>query len=146
MRAASQNRWPSLAFDVGGVNNLLSPFFAAGFYYKTFMWPKAAWKHIYEPFIRRAAGLGVAPTEDDPDHYASRYAHCDVLVVGAGIAGLSAALAAAEAGAKVILCDEQAEAGGRCASTPASRLTASRAMPGRRTLSLSSSRWTMSKC
>ena len=112
MKAQSQNRWPSLAFDVGGVNNLLSPFFAAGFYYKTFMWPKAAWKHIYEPFIRRAAGLGVAPTEDDPDHYASRYAHCDVLVVGAGIAGLSAALAAAEAGAKVILCDEQAEAGG----------------------------------
>ncbi|WFU01108.1 sarcosine oxidase subunit alpha [Rhizobium sp. CB3171] len=112
MKAESQNRWPSLAFDVGGVNNLMSPFFAAGFYYKTFMWPKAAWKNIYEPFIRRAAGLGVAPTEEDPDHYASRYAHCDVLVVGAGIAGLSAALAAAETGAKVILCDEQAEAGG----------------------------------
>ncbi|MDE1992866.1 MAG: sarcosine oxidase subunit alpha [Rhizobiaceae bacterium] len=112
MRAQSQNRWPSLAFDVGAVNNLLSPFFAAGFYYKTFMWPKAAWKHIYEPFIRRAAGLGVAPTEEDPDHYASRFAHCDVLIVGAGISGLSAALAAAEAGAKVILCDEQAEAGG----------------------------------
>ncbi|MBB5573003.1 MULTISPECIES: sarcosine oxidase subunit alpha [Rhizobium] len=112
MKVQSQNRWPSLAFDIGGVNNLMSPFFAAGFYYKTFMWPKAAWKHIYEPFIRRAAGLGVAPTEEDPDHYASRYAHCDVLVVGAGIAGLSAALAAAETGAKVILCDEQAEAGG----------------------------------
>ncbi|MQB41919.1 sarcosine oxidase subunit alpha [Rhizobium sp. ICMP 5592] len=112
MKAQSQNRWPSLAFDVGGANNLLSAFFAAGFYYKTFMWPKAAWKHIYEPLIRRAAGLGVAPTEEDPDHYASRYAHCDVLVVGAGVAGLSAALAAAEAGAKVILCDEQAEAGG----------------------------------
>jgi len=112
MKAQSQNRWPSLAFDVGGVNNLMSPFFAAGFYYKTFMWPKAAWKHIYEPFIRRAAGLGVAPTEEDPDHYAGRYAHCDVLVVGAGIAGLSAALAAAETGAKVILCDEQPEVGG----------------------------------
>ncbi|MFT4182561.1 MAG: sarcosine oxidase subunit alpha, partial [Rhizobium sp.] len=112
MKAQSQNRWPSLAFDIGGINNALSPFFAAGFYYKTFMWPKAAWKHIYEPFIRRAAGLGVAPTEEDPDHYASRYAHCDVLVVGAGVAGLAAALAAAEAGAKVILCDEQAEAGG----------------------------------
>ncbi|MEF0940731.1 sarcosine oxidase subunit alpha [Rhizobium sp. BR 362] len=112
MKAQSQNRWPSLAFDVGGVNNLMSPFFAAGFYYKTFMWPKAAWKSIYEPFIRRAAGLGVAPTEEDPDHYAGRYAHCDVLVVGAGIAGLSAALAAAETGAKVILCDEQSEAGG----------------------------------
>ncbi|MGG6897797.1 MULTISPECIES: sarcosine oxidase subunit alpha [Rhizobium] len=112
MKAQSQNRWPSLAFDIGGVNNWMSPFFAAGFYYKTFMWPKSAWKHIYEPFIRRAAGLGVAPTEEDPDHYASRYAHCDVLVVGAGVAGLSAALAAAETGAKVILCDEQPEAGG----------------------------------
>ncbi len=82
-------------FDVGAVNDLLSPFFAAGFYYKTFMWPKAAWHKIYEPFIRRAAGLGVAPTEDDPDHYASRYAHCDVLIVGAGVAGLTAALSAA---------------------------------------------------
>ncbi|PDT40211.1 MULTISPECIES: sarcosine oxidase subunit alpha [Sinorhizobium] len=112
MKVASQNRWPSLAFDVGGFNDLLSPFFAAGFYYKTFMWPKAAWHALYEPFIRRAAGLGVAPTEPDPDHYASRYAHCDVLVVGAGVAGLAAALAAAKAGAKVILCDEQPDVGG----------------------------------
>lgn len=112
MKATSQNRWPSLSFDVGGFNNLLSPFFAAGFYYKTFMWPKAAWEKVYEPFIRRAAGLGTAPTEDDPDHYANRYATCDVLVVGAGVAGLSAALAAAATGARVILCDEQAEAGG----------------------------------
>src|SRR5690606_14266581 len=112
MKVESQNRWPSLAFDIGGVNNLMSPFFAAGFYYKTFMWPKAAWEKLYEPFIRRAAGLGVAPTEEDPDHYASRYAYCDVLVVGAGVAGLAAALAAAESGARVILCDEQPEAGG----------------------------------
>ncbi|HEV7309881.1 sarcosine oxidase subunit alpha [Ensifer sp.] len=112
MKVSSQNRWPSLAFDVGGLNDLMSPFFAAGFYYKTFMWPKAAWHAIYEPFIRRAAGLGVAPTEADPDHYASRYAHCDVLVIGAGVAGLSAALAAAKAGAKVIICDEQPEVGG----------------------------------
>ncbi|MFP3545592.1 sarcosine oxidase subunit alpha [Rhizobium sp. SIMBA_035] len=112
MIVKSQNRFPSLAFDIGGVNNLMSPFFAAGFYYKTFMWPKAAWKHVYEPMIRRAAGLGVAPAEADPDHYASRYAHCDVLVAGAGVAGLSAALAAAEAGANVILCDEQADVGG----------------------------------
>ncbi|OAP37781.1 sarcosine oxidase subunit alpha [Sinorhizobium glycinis] len=112
MKVSSQNRWPSLAFDVGGFNDLLSPFFAAGFYYKTFMWPKAAWHRLYEPFIRRAAGLGVAPTEPDPDHYASRYVHCDVLVVGAGVAGLAAALAAAKAGAKVILCDEQPEVGG----------------------------------
>ncbi|PWE57370.1 sarcosine oxidase subunit alpha [Metarhizobium album] len=112
MKVESQNRWPSLAFDVGAVNDLMSPFFAAGFYYKTFMWPKKAWHGIYEPFIRRAAGLGVAPTEADPDHYASRYAHCDVLVVGAGVAGLAAALAAAEAGARVILVDEQPEVGG----------------------------------
>ncbi|MFK0277605.1 sarcosine oxidase subunit alpha [Ensifer sp. NPDC090286] len=112
MKVESQNRWPSLAFDIGGLNDLMSPFFAAGFYYKTFMWPKAAWHAIYEPFIRRAAGLGVAPTEADPDHYASRYAHCDVLVIGGGVAGLSAALAAAKAGAKVIICDEQPEMGG----------------------------------
>ncbi|MGQ3211245.1 sarcosine oxidase subunit alpha [Shinella sp.] len=112
MKVESQNRWPSLSFDIGGVNNLMSPFFAAGFYYKTFMWPKAAWEKVYEPFIRKAAGLGVAPTEEDPDHYANRYAHCDVLVAGAGVAGLSAALAAAEAGARVILVDEQPEVGG----------------------------------
>ncbi len=112
MKVESQNRWPSLSFDIGGVNNLLSPFFAAGFYYKTFMWPKAAWEKVYEPFIRKAAGLGVAPTEEDPDHYASRYAYCDVLVAGGGVAGLSAALAAAETGARVILCDEQPEVGG----------------------------------
>ncbi len=112
MKVESQNRFPSLAFDIGGINNLLSPFFAAGFYYKTFMWPKAAWEKVYEPFIRKAAGLGVAPTEEDPDHYANRYAHCDVLVAGAGVAGLSAALAAAEAGARVILVDEQPEVGG----------------------------------
>ncbi|MCV9966517.1 sarcosine oxidase subunit alpha [Pararhizobium sp. BT-229] len=112
MKVISQNRWPSLAFDVGAVNNLLSPFFAAGFYYKTFMWPKQAWKHVYEPQIRAAAGLGVSPTEDDTDHYSSRYAHCDVLVIGAGVAGLSAALAAAKTGARVIICDEQPEVGG----------------------------------
>ncbi|MBB5535399.1 sarcosine oxidase subunit alpha [Rhizobium giardinii] len=112
MKVISQNRWPSLSFDVGAVNNLLSPFFAAGFYYKTFMWPKQAWKHVYEPRIRAAAGLGVSPTEDDTDHYSSRYAHCDVLVIGAGVAGLSAALAAAKTGARVIICDEQAEVGG----------------------------------
>ncbi|WP_439623905.1 sarcosine oxidase subunit alpha [Shinella sp.] len=112
MKVESQNRWPSLSFDIGGINNLLSSFFAAGFYYKTFMWPKAAWEKVYEPFIRKAAGLGVAPTEEDPDHYASRYAYCDVLVAGGGVAGLSAALAAAETGARVILCDEQPEVGG----------------------------------
>jgi len=111
-KISSQNRWPSLKFDIGGFNDLLSPFFAAGFYYKTFMWPKEAWAKLYEPFIRRAAGLGVAPKEEDPDHYAGRYAHCDVLVAGAGVAGLTAALSAASTGASVILVDEQPEVGG----------------------------------
>jgi len=112
LKAVSQNRWPSLGFDIGSVNDLFSPFFTAGFYYKTFMWPKAAWKSLYEPNIRATAGLGEAPDEPDPDHYASRFTHCDVLVVGAGAAGLSAALAAAETGARVIICDEQAQVGG----------------------------------
>ncbi|RCS23892.1 sarcosine oxidase subunit alpha [Phyllobacterium salinisoli] len=112
LKANSQNRWPSLGFDVGSINDLLSPLLTAGFYYKTFMWPRAAWKSIYEPNIRAAAGLGEAPDEADPDRYDSRFAHCDVLVIGAGAAGLAAALAAAETGARVIICDEQAEAGG----------------------------------
>ncbi|MCF7646735.1 sarcosine oxidase subunit alpha [Bacillus subtilis] len=112
MHSESQNRWPSLSFDIGAVNDLFSPFFGAGFYYKTFMWPRKAWEKVYEPIIRRAAGLGVTPTEPDPDRYAGRYEHCDVLIVGAGVAGLSAALAAARTGAKVILCDEQPEVGG----------------------------------
>ena len=110
--AESQNRWPSLAFDVSAANSLVAPLIPAGFYYKTFMWPKAAWKRLYEPRIRAMAGLGRAPTLPDPDRYAHRYAHCDVLVVGAGPAGLAAALAAAECGARVLLCDEQAELGG----------------------------------
>ncbi len=120
--AESQNRWPSLKRDVGRVNDLLSPFFPAGFYYKTFMWPRNAWKTLYEPFIRRAAGLGVAPTQPDPDRYAHRYAHCDVLVVGAGPAGLAAALAAAEAGSRVILCDEQAQFGGSLLADTSARI------------------------
>lgn len=110
--AVSQNRWPSLSFDLNAVNDIASPLFSAGFYYKTFMWPKVAWEKIYEPNIRAAAGLGVAPDEPDPDHYASRYAHCDVLVVGSGLAGLTAALATAQSGARVMICDEQAEFGG----------------------------------
>ncbi|MEO1702729.1 MAG: sarcosine oxidase subunit alpha [Pseudomonadota bacterium] len=112
LSAQSQNRWPSLAFDVGEVNDVASPFFAAGFYYKTFMWPRKAWEKVYEPFIRHAAGLGVAPTEIDPDHYASCFAHCDVLVCGGGASGISAALAAGHAGAQVILLDEQPVFGG----------------------------------
>ena len=112
LEAHSQNRWPSLAFDLGAINDLLSPLIPAGFYYKTFMWPRSAWRALYEPYIRAAAGLGRAPAQADPDRYANRFAHCDVLVVGAGPAGLAAALAAAEHGARVILCDEQSELGG----------------------------------
>ncbi len=112
LSARSQNRWPSLSFDVGAVNDVASPFFSAGFYYKTFMWPKSAWKNLYEPNIRSAAGLGVAPDQPDPDHYSSRFAHCDVLVLGGGAAGLAAALAAAETGVRVIVADEQSEFGG----------------------------------
>lgn len=108
----SQNRFPSLKYDVGAINDFFSPLFAAGFYYKTFMWPRAAWDKLYEPIIRRAAGLGKAPEQGDTDHYANRYAHCDVLVAGAGLAGLLAALAAAEAGEDVIIVDENPEVGG----------------------------------
>jgi sarcosine oxidase subunit alpha len=94
------------------VNGAFSAFFPAGFYYKTFIGPPGAWERIYEPAIRRAAGLGVAPTDPDPDHYAFEHRHCEVAVVGAGPAGLAAARAAARAGGRVILFDEQTEFGG----------------------------------
>jgi methylglutamate dehydrogenase subunit C len=113
LEAASQNRWPSLKFDAMGVNDLLSPFFAAGFYYKTFMWPKAFWEKLYEPIIRRAAGLGRLSMEPDPDVYDKGFLHCDVLVIGAGPAGLAAALTAGRSGARVILADEDFRMGGR---------------------------------
>ncbi|MEL6505932.1 MAG: sarcosine oxidase subunit alpha [Pseudomonadota bacterium] len=112
LEAESQNRFPTLNFDVGAVNNLLSPIFVAGFYYKTFKWPAAAWDKLYEPFIRRAAGLGRSPEKEDPDRYSNRYAHCDVLIIGGGAAGLTAARAAAEEGQSVILCDENSHMGG----------------------------------
>ncbi len=112
LEAVSQNRWPSLALDVGAINDLLSPLIPAGFYYKTFMWPRGAWRRLYEPYIRAAAGLGRAPSRPDPDRYSNRFAHCDVLVIGAGPAGLAAASTAAQSGARVILCDEQPELGG----------------------------------
>ena len=111
--ATSQNRWPSLGCDLLAINGLLAPFFGAGFYYKTFMWPAAAWETLYEPLIRRAAGLGKAAMQPDPDHYEKANAFCDVLVVGAGAAGLAAALTAARAGARVILADEEFRPGGR---------------------------------
>lgn len=112
LATTSQNHWPSLERDVGAVNDAAYMLFSAGFYYKTFMWPKSFWNKVYEPFIRGAAGLGKAPEEADPDCYAARFAHCDVLVVGAGPAGLAAALAAGRSGAEVILVDEQSEPGG----------------------------------
>lgn len=113
LEARSQNRWPSLAFDVGAINSLFSPLFVAGFYYKTFMWPAAFWEKLYEPIIRRAAGLGRASMESDPDSYEKAFAFCDVLVIGGGPAGLAAALTAGRAGARVILADEDFAIGGR---------------------------------
>lgn len=110
--AESQNRWPSLTHDIGALNGLLSPFLSAGFYYKTFMWPRLSWEKLYEPFIRKAAGLGRAGYLDDPDAYEKRWAHCDLLIVGAGPTGLAAALTAGRAGADVILADEGTEPGG----------------------------------
>jgi sarcosine oxidase subunit alpha len=111
--AASQNRWPSLRHDFLSINQLASPIFVAGFYYKTFMWPAALWEKLYEPLIRRAAGLGRAAEKPDPDHYEKAWAHCDVVIAGGGPAGLAAALAAGRAGARVILCEEDFVLGGR---------------------------------
>ena len=110
--AKSQNRWPSLNFDVGAINGLASKFLVAGFYYKTFMWPASFWEKVYEPIIRKAAGLGTASREPDPDKYEKAYAHCDLLVIGSGPTGLMAALTAARGGARVILADEGSRLGG----------------------------------
>ncbi len=114
--ARSQNAWPSLKRDVMAVNDLISPFLGAGFYYKTFMWPKAFWETVYEPIIRRAAGLGALTGKANADDYEKAFAFCDVLVIGAGPAGLMAALTAAQAGADVILADENPTTGGRLLS------------------------------
>ncbi|WP_370073923.1 sarcosine oxidase subunit alpha [Salipiger bermudensis] len=123
LETSSQNKYPSLKFDVGAVNDAAYMLFSAGFYYKTFMWPKSFWDKVYEPFIRAAAGLGVSPTEEDPDHYASRYLHCDVLIVGAGPTGLAAARAAAVDGLKVVVVDENPEAGGTLLSEPQAEIS-----------------------
>ncbi|MBI3900054.1 MAG: sarcosine oxidase subunit alpha family protein [Gammaproteobacteria bacterium] len=111
--ASSQNRWPSLRFDLLSLNVLAAPLLVAGFYYKTFMWPASFWEPVYERLIRRAAGLGRAAREADADSYESCHRHCDVLVVGAGPAGIAAALNAARQGVRVLLCDENASLGGR---------------------------------
>jgi methylglutamate dehydrogenase subunit C len=116
LEACSQNRWPSLRFDLLAASSWLAPLFAAGFYYKTFMWPASFWERVYEPLIRRAAGLGRAAGVGDPDSYEQAYAFCDVLVIGTGPAGLAAALAAARAGARVIVCEEDFRCGGRLLS------------------------------
>jgi methylglutamate dehydrogenase subunit C len=113
LEATSQNRWPSLHFDVLAINSLLAPIFSAGFYYKTFMWPSSFWERVYEPFIRAAAGLGRAAQGPDPDSYEQAYAFCDVLIIGTGPAGLSAALTAARSGARVIICEQDFAPGGR---------------------------------
>ena len=113
LHANSQNRWPSLRFDALAINDRLNRFFIAGFYYKTFMWPKSFWEKVYEPIIRRAAGLGSMSREEDPDEYDKGFLHCDLLIIGAGPAGLMAALTAGRAGARVILADEDFRMGGR---------------------------------
>lgn len=111
--AKSQNRMGSLRFDLLAVNDRLSNFLTAGFYYKTFMWPAAFWEKLYEPIIRRAAGLGSLSLQDDPDVYDKGFLHCDLLIIGAGPAGLMAALTAGRSGKQVILADEDFRMGGR---------------------------------
>jgi sarcosine oxidase subunit alpha len=115
LQATSQNHWPSLTWDIGEVNALIPRFLPAGFYYKTFIHPRAFWKHVFEPFIRQSAGLGKAPDPklQDPDRYEQFYAHTDLVIAGGGIAGLQAALEAGRAGAQVILCEQSAHWGGR---------------------------------
>ncbi|MCC0080547.1 MAG: sarcosine oxidase subunit alpha family protein [Rhodobacter sp.] len=115
LKAVSQNHWPSLDFDIGAVNAKLWRFFPAGFYYKMFIHPRSFWKHVYEPIVRQSAGLGKAPDAEtrDADRYEQFYAHCDVLVAGGGIAGLTAARAAAAEGKRVIVIEQAAHWGGR---------------------------------
>ncbi|HLW13771.1 MAG TPA: sarcosine oxidase subunit alpha family protein [Casimicrobiaceae bacterium] len=118
--ASSQNCWPSVRFDAGAIADAMSPLLPAGFYYKTFMWPPTPrWWLRYEHVIRRAAGMGRAADAPDPDHYEHQYAHCDVLVIGAGPAGLAAARVAADVGARVIVCQQSARWGGGLTATDA---------------------------
>jgi len=118
LNARSQNHMGSVNFDLLAINDVMHPFLAAGFYYKTFMWPKAFWEKLYEPVIRRAAGLGSLSITPDPDAYEKGFLHCDVLIIGAGPAGLLTALNAGRAGKSVILADEDFRMGGRLLSDP----------------------------
>ncbi|MDP7165249.1 MAG: 2Fe-2S iron-sulfur cluster-binding protein, partial [Candidatus Marinimicrobia bacterium] len=110
--AKSVNCWPSVFFDFGAINNLLNKFLPAGFYYKTFMWPKSFWYKVYEPIIRKTAGFGAVSLRPDPDRYEHKYEYCDVLVAGSGPSGLSSALSAAKNGARVILAEDKPRFGG----------------------------------
>jgi len=114
--AKSQNRWPSVKYDVGAINDLLAPFFPAGFYYKTFMWPPKFWK-TYEHFIRRAAGLGNSPKKNDPHKYEHYHYHCDTLIVGSGVSGLYAAKIAASKNLKILLVEQEDQTGGAILSS-----------------------------
>jgi len=115
LKAESQNHWPSLEFDIGAINTKLARFLPAGFYYKMFIHPRPLWKHVYEPFIRKSAGLGKAPKDRDGDTYEHFHANVDVLIIGGGIAGLSSALAAGRTGARVLVMEQTAAWGGRAA-------------------------------
>jgi heterotetrameric sarcosine oxidase alpha subunit len=119
LEASSQNCWPSPNFDLRAVHQLAGPLLNAGFYYKTFMWPASFWEKFYEPAIRASAGLGALSGQDDPDCYEKSHAFCDLLVIGAGPAGLASALAAGRAGARVILAEEDFVLGGRLLSETA---------------------------
>ena len=119
LEAESVNCWPSVNYDFAAINERLWRLFPAGFYYKTFMWPASMWQ-FYEHFIRHMAGMGRSPkTYNADDHYEKRFHNCDVMVVGAGPAGLAAALAAGRSGARVLLVDDQPEAGGDLLNTAA---------------------------
>jgi len=112
LEATSVNCWPSVNFDIGAINNFLRIFLPAGFYYKTFMWPKSFWYKVYEPFIRKAAGLGVASIKQDKERYEHKYEYCDLLIAGSGPSGLASAYAAAKNGARVILAEDKPRFGG----------------------------------
>ena len=113
LEATSQNHRGPLGYDFMSVTDMMAPFLSAGFYYKTFMWPKAFWEKVYEPVIRSSAGLGKLSMEADPDVYDKGFLHCDLLIIGAGPSGITAALAAGRSGARVIIADEDFAAGGR---------------------------------